>query len=132
MVGKFAAGMMIWAAIGLAEDPVRGKKLVGIHYRVDSHELCWDVMLGRFEDDKFVSEKLDEQPCIQFDKAEMTYGGETRGFDETEAQQALKLMEIVAKYAVDSSIWWDQGKGDRKGSNKIRAAIQRLVRRHHD
>jgi len=126
MLMKLAALSLLCCAVFSEEPAQRIKTLVGIHYNVIDGELCWDLMIGRLEGEKIIGEKLDLQSCISAEKAEMTYAGETRTFSREEASQLAKLLDVLANYAAESSVWFDAGKGDKKASpseNSIKAAV---------
>jgi hypothetical protein len=48
---------------------------------------------------------------INMDDATMTFSGEVRRFSKEEAANVHVLMDLIAKYAVDSTVWWDDGQG---------------------
>ncbi len=49
----------------------------------------------------------------------MSFSGEMRRFSREEATNVHVLMDLIAKYAIDSTIWWDDGQGEPvKGNGK--------------
>jgi hypothetical protein len=71
-----------------------------------------------------------EQPAakknytIQIDKALMEFDGEGRRFDKEEARQVRILMDMISTYAVESTVWWDNGEGE-KVDDKVAPAPDR-------
>jgi hypothetical protein len=43
----------------------------------------------------------------------MSTSGEDRRFSKSEAASVHALMDLVAKYAAESTVWWDAGEGQR-------------------
>jgi hypothetical protein len=50
---------------------------------------------------------------INPESATMKFKGESRGFSEGESESVRRLMDLVGRYAVESTIWWEQGLGER-------------------
>jgi hypothetical protein len=50
---------------------------------------------------------------INMDSATMTFQGEKRRFSRQEAENVHVLMDILSKYAIESTIWWEQGQGQK-------------------
>jgi len=42
----------------------------------------------------------------------MSVEGEDRRFSKTEAVSVHRLMDLVAKYAAESTLWWEAGEGE--------------------
>jgi hypothetical protein len=62
---------------------------------------------------------------IRIDEALMKFEDERRGFDPREAIAVHKLLDLVSRYAVESTIWWEAGQGiklDEKGNPNLRAS----------
>jgi hypothetical protein len=57
------------------------------------------------------SEKFNYE--IDMDAATMSTSGEDRRFSKSEAASVHALMDLVAKYAAESTVWWDAGEGQR-------------------
>jgi hypothetical protein len=52
----------------------------------------------------------------------MRLNGEGRRFSRAEAIRMRPLMDILARYAAESTVWWDQGEGeplDGSGGRKV-------------
>src|SRR5215472_17541382 len=50
---------------------------------------------------------------MSIDAATMKFHGEDRKFDPVEAKHVRALMDVLSVYAVESTVWWDQGKGEK-------------------
>ena len=62
---------------------------------------------------------------IRIDQALMKFEDERRGFDPQEARAVHKLLDLLSRYAVESTIWWEDGQGiklDDKGNPNLRAS----------
>ena len=46
------------------------------------------------------------------DSATMSFNGNGRRFSKTEAANVHQLMNLVAKYAAESTFWWEAGQGE--------------------
>jgi hypothetical protein len=75
------------------------------------HELKWDVSRGEKKGAGYEPRTRDRY-AINMDKATMTFNGESRRFSEDEAANVRTLMDFVSKYAVESTVWWEDGEGD--------------------
>ncbi len=75
------------------------------------HELTWVITKG---DKKGAAYKpqASEKYLINMDDATMTFNNEKRGFSKEEAANVHVLMDVISKYAVDSTVWWDDGQGE--------------------
>lgn len=75
------------------------------------HKLTWTVSEGTMTDGKFQGGHQSTYE-IRMDKALMSVQGEDRRFSRSEAVNVHALMDLVAKYAVESTVWWDAGEGE--------------------
>jgi len=50
---------------------------------------------------------------MSIDEAKMKFKGEGRGFDPTEAKHVRVLMDMISMYAVESTVWWESGEGEK-------------------
>jgi hypothetical protein len=48
---------------------------------------------------------------IKMDVATMESGEEVRRFSKQEAATVHRLMDLVTKYAAESTVWWEEGEG---------------------
>jgi hypothetical protein len=101
-----------------SQDKHGPRRLETITWNSVRHEFTWVISNGEKQDAGY--KPLSQQNYnINMDKATMTFNGETRRFSKQEAQNVHALMDLISKYAVDSTIWWDQGNGEPlNGSDK--------------
>jgi hypothetical protein len=110
-----------------AQDPHEGqggaqrggkapRRLESVTWNSVKHQLTWVISKGE-ANGKAAPEKTPEKGQdryeINMDNATMTYNGEVRRFSKEEASNVHMLMDLISKYAVDSTIWWDQGQGQK-------------------
>lgn len=43
----------------------------------------------------------------------MKFEGSDRHFDPDEAEQVGKLMDLICRYALESTIWWEHGESEK-------------------
>jgi hypothetical protein len=99
------------------------RRLESVTWNSVKHELTWVISTGDKKSGASFKQTGAENYLINMDDATMTFSGETRRFSKEEATNVHVLMDIIAKYAVDSTIWWDEGQGeplngDGKGTKK--------------
>jgi hypothetical protein len=97
-----------------AADSQTPRRLESLTWNSVNHTLLWDVSTGnaKTEDASAYRPVTTDHFKIDMDKATMTYNGESRRFSEDEAGNVRSLMDAISKYAVESTIWWEQGQGD--------------------
>jgi hypothetical protein len=87
------------------------------------HRLTWTVASGTLDEaGKFQRAKPPVTYEIDMDAAVMRLNGEGRRFSRAEAIRMRPLMDILARYAAESTVWWDQGEGeplDGSGGRKV-------------
>ena len=87
-------------------------------------ELVWEVTTGTKNGDLYTpSQRLTYR--IDMDAAVMRAGAERRGFDEDEATKAHLLMDMISRYAAESTIWWENGFGVKVDSPTERPMARR-------
>jgi hypothetical protein len=69
------------------------------------------VSEGKLQEGKFVESKKHDYR-INMDRATMSAQGEDRRFSKDEAVSVHALMDLVSKYAAESTLWWDAGQGE--------------------
>ena len=89
-------------AAGQENRPVR--RLETVTWNPTNHKLTWTVTDGKKEGSKIVYE-------IDMDAATMSLNGEDRRFSRDEAVRVHALMNVVARYAAESTVWWEAGEG---------------------
>ena len=52
-----------------------------------------------------------ERYVIHLDKAVMEFQEQARGFDTDEARRVRSLMDVISRYALESTVWWGRGGG---------------------
>jgi hypothetical protein len=77
-----------------------------------THQLTWVVSSGVKEAGSDYNPVKSESYLIAVDDATMTFSGEVRRFSTEEASNVHVLMDLISKYAIDSTVWWDDGQGD--------------------
>jgi hypothetical protein len=92
------------------------RRLESVTWNPESDELAWVVSAGTNVTGHYVPAAT-ETYAIHLESATMRFKGEVRRFDDLEAQNVHKLMDIIVRYAVESTIWWDAGKGEKLDSN---------------
>lgn len=115
------AALMALSSLGCAQERAPERKpdrtprrLESITWNSVKHELSWVISRGERDRQSGAYKPLSSQTyLINMDKATMTFSGETRGFSKQEALNVLALLDIVAKYTIESTVWWDQGYGRR-------------------
>jgi hypothetical protein len=107
------------AAAGTSpESASRVRRLDAVTWNPAGDELTWVVSTLDVKSEGNASASGEKQSyVIHLDRATMTFNGETRGFSEDEAVQMHTLMNILSRYAIESTIWWEQGQGNKVEEN---------------
>jgi hypothetical protein len=87
------------------------RRLESVTWNSVNHELTWNVSKGERKDNAYKAVGTDHY-SINMDSATMTVNGETRRFSEDEASNVRNLMDLIARYAVESTVWWENGQGE--------------------
>jgi hypothetical protein len=92
------------------------RRLESVTWDPVKHELRWVISKGELEGEKYKPASRQEYE-ISIDDATMSFADETRRFSKREAGSVRQLLDLLARYAVESTIWWEQGQGEpvRKG-----------------
>jgi hypothetical protein len=98
------------ASFAHAEDK-SARRLESVTWSPVDHKLTWTVTEGSVVDGRFQGNGKSTYE-IRMDKALMSVKGEDRRFSKSEAVSVHALMDLVSKYAVESTVWWDAGEGD--------------------
>lgn len=95
-------------------DPHKAsRRLETVTWNSVKHELTWIISNGQKVKDGASFQSSDsENYLINMDDATMTFKTEKRRFSKEEAANVHVLMDLIAKYAVDSTVWWDDGQGE--------------------
>jgi len=98
------------AVVNGAEDkPPR--RLESITWSPSDHKLSWVISSGTKDTAGKFKPVKSQTYNIDMSAATMTLNGEGRRFSRDEAKNVQVLMDLVSKYAVESTVWWDQGQG---------------------
>ncbi len=88
------------------------RRLESVTWNSIRHELTWVISNGEKGDGTLYRPGASENYQISLDEATMSFSGETRRFSHEEASNVHVLMDLIAKYAVDSTVWWEDGQGE--------------------
>lgn len=91
-------------------DEESPRRLEFVTWNSVKHELTWVISHGEKKGASYKSNAAANYE-INMDEATMSYNGQTRRFSREEATNVHMLMDLIAKYAVDSTVWWDEGQG---------------------
>ena len=106
VVALLAAG----AVVNGAEDRTP-RRLESITWNPSDHKLTWVISSGTKDSAGKYKPVKSQTYNIDMSAATMTLNGEGRRFSRDEAKNVQVLMDLVSKYAVESTVWWDQGQG---------------------
>jgi hypothetical protein len=107
-------------------NPNSLRRLESIKWDSVKHELTWDVSRGEKKGNGYQPRSNDHYE-INMDKATMTVNGETRRFSEEEAANVRTLMDFISKYALESTVWWENGEGEPVDGKGNRSRPERTV-----
>lgn len=93
------------------------RRLESVTWNSVKHQLTWVIEKGERAEGSSFRPNSQAKYEINMDKATMTFNGESRGFSKEEAANVHMLMDLVSKYAIDSTVWWDQGQGMKLDEN---------------
>ena len=105
---------LVIAAGAQQDEPKKrqARRLESVTWSPADHKLTWTVIDGSLKDGKFQpGAKISFE--INMDAATMHASGEDRRFSKQEAASVHRLMDLVAKYAAESTLWWEAGEGER-------------------
>lgn len=94
------------------EDAEPSRRLESVTWNSVKHELTWVISNGEKTDGSLYRAGASDNYQISLDEATMSFAGETRRFSKEEASNVHVLMDLIAKYAVDSTVWWEDGQGE--------------------
>ena len=93
------------------DNQVSLRRLESVTWDSVKHELTWDVSKGEKNGEAYQPHSKDRYQ-INMDRATMTVNGESRRFSEDEASNVRTLMDFISRYALESTVWWENGEGD--------------------
>jgi hypothetical protein len=94
-----------------AKKPIALRRLESITWDSVKHQMSWDVSRGEKKGDTYQPNASDRYE-INMDNATMTVNGQSRRFSKEEASNVRVLMDFISKYALESTVWWENGEGD--------------------
>lgn len=99
--------------LGAQAQEEKPRRLEGFHYDAQTHHLGWTISQGHLDErGEYVMEVFLPDLDISLDEAVMKVGDEERRFSRGEAAGVQRLLEFLARYCTESTIWWDEGKGE--------------------
>jgi hypothetical protein len=107
-------GVVAWLAAGAVVNGAEDKtprRLESITWNPSDHKLTWVISSGTKDSAGKYKPVKSQNYNIDMSAATMTLNGEGRRFSRDEAKSVQVLMDLVSKYAVESTVWWDQGQG---------------------
>ncbi len=87
------------------------RRLESVTWSPSDHKLSWVISSGTKDTAGKYKPVKSQTYNIDMSAATMTLNGEGRRFSRDEAKNVQVLMDLVSKYAVESTVWWDQGQG---------------------
>jgi len=99
-----------WDQVDTRKD-INLRRLESVTWDSVKHQLAWDVSKGEKKGESYQPQSKDRYE-INMDTATMTVNGETRRFSEEEASNVRTLMDFISRYALESTVWWENGEGD--------------------
>lgn len=106
------------------------RRLESVVWSPSDHKLTWVISTGTKDTAGKYKPVKSQTYNIDMSAATMTFNGEGRRFSRDEAKNVHVLMDLISKYAVESTIWWDQGQGtpigkDDKGDTDVNTPRER-------
>lgn len=94
-------------------DEPKMRRLESLSWSPVSNKLTWVVSNGtKNEKGEYQPEKDSKTYVIDLQDATMEYQGIKRRFSTDEAENVAVVMGLISKYAQESTVWWEAGKGD--------------------
>lgn len=118
-IAVFAASFAFSTAVAAA-DPQKDNKprrLESVTWNSVDHKLVWVISTGEKTSENKYKPLNSETYEISMDAATMSFHGESRRFSDDEAASVHALMDLISKYAVESTVWWDDGQGIKLDKN---------------
>jgi hypothetical protein len=119
----FGCAALLALGAWAAEDKTP-RRLESVTWSPSEHKLTWVISTGARDPAGKYKPAKSQTYFIDMSAATMTLNGEGRRFSRDEAKNVQMLMDLISKYAVESTIWWDQGQGtplgkDDKGDTEV-------------
>lgn len=97
---------------GNVDQDSQFRRLESLTWNPVTDELTWVVSSGDERNGSYQPGKK-ETYSIHMDSATMKFGAEGRLFSREEAANVHVLMDLLSKYAIDSTEWWEEGHGQK-------------------
>ena len=104
------------AALAFGQEPA--KRLETVTWNPRDHKLTWTVSDGTMDGEGGFKSNNTTTYEIKMDAATMWLKDEGRKFSKEEALRVHALMNLISKYAAESTVWWEAGKGDPIGAGE--------------
>ena len=104
--------LIVLLALTIIELPAADRRrLESVTWDPVSHVLRWVVSSGAMHGENYKPVSHQEYE-IRIDEATMRFSDETRHFSKREAESVRQVLNMLASYATESTIWWEQGQGE--------------------
>jgi hypothetical protein len=90
----------------------RVRRLEAVTWNPVTDELTWVVSAGTKNGNTY-QPGSSETYIIQLESATMKFKNEGRRFSDAEAEYVHMLMDVISRYAVESTVWWEAGGGEK-------------------
>jgi hypothetical protein len=87
---------------------VKLRRLESLSWNPVTQEMTWVLSTGTLGAKGYTPTKQ-ESYVIHMDQATMSVAGKDRHFDPAEADAVGKVMDLLCRYALESTIWWEHG-----------------------
>lgn len=96
----------------MSTDEPKMRRLENLSWNPVTNRLTWTVSNGiRNEKGEYEADRDPQTFTIDLQKATMEHQGAQRKFSEEEADNVAAVMGMISKYAQESTMWWEAGKG---------------------
>ena len=95
-----------------AGEEAPARRLESITWSPGNHKLTWTISEGTADAKGAFKGTSKVTYEIDMDAATMELNGEGRRFSKAEAVRVHALMDVVSKYAAESTVWWEAGEGE--------------------
>jgi len=103
----------------MSTDEPKMRRLENLSWNPVTNKLIWTVSSGaRNDKGEYQAEKDPQTFSIDLQQATMEYRGTKRKFSEAEAENVAVVMGLISKYAQESTMWWEAGKGEPLGGRE--------------
>jgi hypothetical protein len=109
---------------GIAEgqQDKTARRVESVTWNPVEHKLTWTISEGVMNGGGKFEPKENATYEIKMDTALMSVQGEARRFSKAEAVSVHRLMDVISRYAAESTVWWEAGQGepvDKDGKPKM-------------